>query len=365
MTDGIVRVGVIGTSWWTDLMYVPSLTSHPRAKVTAVCGRDRGRAQAIADKLEGARVFADYREMLAAEICDAVAIVTPDDLHCDMALAAIGAGKHVLCEKPLACTAADARRMQQAATAAGVKNMVLFTWRWQPHWRYVKRLIDEGYIGHCWHAEFRFLNSAALGGRYQWRFDGARANGIVGDLGSHMIDFVRWYLGDIASVRADIRTFVPIAAGPVGEAVVPGNDFGALTMELVSGGRADVTVSGVNRVGDEVSRITAAFHGSDGSIEVVHPLLGAHASGAIRGMRDGETSLQSLAVPADLLEGGIDPSMLMDPYVKQSAGARRFIDAILGRAEIDTDFEVGLRVQEVVDAALLSAREGRTVRLDG
>jgi predicted dehydrogenase len=82
-------------------------------------------------------------------------------------------------------------------------------------------------------------------------------------------------------------------------------------------------------------------------------------------MRNGETALQSLAIPADLLEDGIDPSALFDPYVKQSAGTRRFIDAILGRAEIDTDFEVGLRVQEVVDAALLSAREGTTVRLSG
>jgi predicted dehydrogenase len=136
-------------------------------------------------------------------------------------------------------------------------------------------------------------------------------------------------------------------------------------MELVNGGRADVTVSGVNQVGDEVARITAAFHGSDGSIEVVHPLLGAHAGATIRGMRNGETALQPLALPADLLEGGVDPSALFDPYVKQSAGTRRFIDAILGRAEIDTDFDVGLRVQEVVDAALLSARVGTTVRLSG
>jgi predicted dehydrogenase len=109
-----------------------------------------------------------------------VVIATPDDLHCEMALAAIAAGKHVLCEKPLANTAGEARRMQQAAARAGLKNMVLFTWRWQPHWRYVKRLMDEGYIGQCRHAELRFLNGAAIrrelpvasrwaaGQRYRW-----------------------------------------------------------------------------------------------------------------------------------------------------------------------------------------------------
>ena len=363
MTHGTVRVGVIGTSWWTDLMYVSSLMSHSGAQVTAVCGRDEGRAAATAEKLGGARVFTDYREMIAADVCDAVVIATPDDLHCDMALAAIAAGKHVLCEKPLACSYGDARRMQDAAAAAGVKNMVLFTWRWQPHWRYVKQLIDEGYVGQCRHAEFAFVSGSALSGAYQWRFDGGRANGIVGDLGSHMIDFVHWFLGDIVTIDADIRTFVPLTAGPNGEPVVPGNDFGSLSLELAGGGRVDIMLSGVNRVGDEAARITAAIHGDAGSIEVVHPLLGAHAGATMRGMRNGDAALQVLKVPSDLLEGGVDPAQLFDPYMKQSVGVRRFIDAIRGEGEIDTDFAVGARVQQVVDAALLSAAEGSRVRL--
>jgi predicted dehydrogenase len=202
-----------------------------------------------------------------------------------------------------------------------------------------------------------------FGESYQWRRDGQRANGIVGDLGSHMIDFVQWFLGDIASVEADIRTFSPLTKGPGGEPVVPANDFGALTLELAGGGRADVTVSAVNRIGDEAGRITASFHGDAGSIEVSHPLLGVHAGARMRGMRNGDAVLETLAVPSDLLEGGVDPTKLFDPYTKQSVGTRRFIDAIRGEADIDTDFAVGVRVQEVVDAALLSARENRRVVL--
>ena len=152
-----VKLGVIGTSWWVDLMYVPSLNSHPLASVVAISGRDAKRASKIAAKFGGATVFTDYRDLIAADGIDAVVVAAPDDLHLPMTMAALDAGLHVLCEKPLAGNAADARRMHRRAIAAGVKHMVLFTWRWQPHWRYVKHLIDSGYIGRCQHAEFRFL----------------------------------------------------------------------------------------------------------------------------------------------------------------------------------------------------------------
>ena len=83
--------------------------------------------------------------MIAAGGLDAVVIAAPDDVHREMVLAAADAGLHILCEKPLANTLADAVEMQRRVEAAGVTNMVLFTWRWQPHWRYVKHLVDTGY----------------------------------------------------------------------------------------------------------------------------------------------------------------------------------------------------------------------------
>ena len=94
-----------------------------------------------------ARTYTDYRALLADTSLDGVIIATPDDEHLPMALAAIDAGLDVLCEKPLANTAADARRMLDAAEAKGVKHMVMFTWRWQPHYQYVKSLIDDGAFG--------------------------------------------------------------------------------------------------------------------------------------------------------------------------------------------------------------------------
>lgn len=359
-----VHVGLIGTSWWVDLMYVPSLLSHPEADVVAVCGRDAARAAAIGAKFGQPGIFSDYRALIASRLCDAVVIAVPDDLHCEMALAAIDAGLHVLCEKPLAGSASDARRMLERATAAKVRHMVLFTWRWQPQWRFVKRLLDQGYIGRCRYAELKFIGGFALDAGYKWRFDGNRANGVIGDLGSHMVDFAHWFLGDSQSVRADLRTTVDQSeyADPP---PAPANDLGFLSLEMVSGARAEITASAINLLGDEGVRIEAAFYGDEGSIEAERRYFGEGATCRVRGVQKGETTFVDLPIPADLLEGGVDPTALFDPYLKQSAGPRLFIDAIVGDQPIEPDFAVGLRVQEIIDAALLSAREDRWVQLDG
>ena len=89
-----------------------------------------------------------------------------------------------------------------------VKHMILFTWRWQPHFRYLKQLVDDGYLGRCYHADFRFLGGFGRQSEYSWRYDSHRSNGVVSDLGAHMIDFARWYIGDVAKVSAHLATFV-------------------------------------------------------------------------------------------------------------------------------------------------------------
>jgi predicted dehydrogenase len=359
-----VRIGLIGTSWWVDLMYVPSLTSHPSAHLVGVCGRDTKRANEVAKKFGDARVFADYRQLIEEGGLDAVVVAAPDDLHYEMTVAALDAGLHVLCEKPLAVNARLAWDLHRRAVAAGVKHMVLFSWRWQPHWRYVKHLVETGYVGRCKYAEFRFLGSFALDEGYKWRFDGRRANGVVGDLGSHMIDFARWYLGDIARVTADLPVFVDQSksAEPPPQ---PVNDAAFLTVEFAGGARADIHASAVSLLGDEGVRIEARLYGNDGSIEVTHTYFGVDAGVRIRGVRKGEPSFTALTVPDQFLEGGVDSRSLFDPYIKQSAGPRLFIDAVLADEPVMPDFETGARVQEVVDAALVSSVERRWVDLPG
>lgn len=114
-----IRIGVIGTSWFADLGHLPSLAADERVSIAAICGRNRARAEEIAARYRIPQLFTDYHGMLTAGDLDAVVIVTPDDEHFPMAMAALDAGLHVLCEKPLACNADQARQMFERAEARG------------------------------------------------------------------------------------------------------------------------------------------------------------------------------------------------------------------------------------------------------
>lgn len=352
-----IRVGIIGTSWWTDLMYLPSLQSHPRAEVVALCGRNRANADALAQKFGVAQVFTDYRAMLEQAGLDAIAIVTPDDEHHQMALDALDAGLHVLCEKPLAGNAAQAREMHAKAQATGLQNLVLFTYRWMPQHIYARQLLHEGRIGRCRQANFQFLMSYAGDQEYRWRFDGQRANGVLGDLGSHVIDLARWYLGEIVRVQAHMANFVdrPGAGGGPG---VPANDSALLLLEFADGAHAAVQLSAVaTAIEDEGWAVRSQLYGEAGSLDI-----SLTVNEAIGWSQAGTPGVQRLPVPAELW-GGSDPSDFFGVFLKAPAGPRLFIDAIAEGRPAEPSFYDGLRAQEVVDAALESHRSGRAVAL--
>jgi predicted dehydrogenase len=151
-----VRVGVIGTSWFADGYHVPWLKSHPKAVVSAICGRNQVRAEEVAKKHAIPQVFSDFSAMIDKADLDAVVIIAPDDLHYPMTMCALDAGLHVLCEKPLARTAAEAKEMYEKAQRAGVIHMTFFTWRWMAHHQYLKQLVDSGYIGRCYFCQIRY-----------------------------------------------------------------------------------------------------------------------------------------------------------------------------------------------------------------
>ena len=359
-----VRVGLVGTSGWTEQMYVPSLRSHPAAKVVAVCGRNPERAGAIAAALGGARVFADWRAMIAAGGLDAVIVVVPDDLHPAIAEAAAAAGLHVMCEKPLANSLPEARAMAEAVATAKVVNMVLFTWRWQPHWRYVKHLLDTGHVGRVLRARLSFFEGISFGPGYKWRFDGRRGSGTVGDLGSHMIDMATWLTGeDVVTVSADFRTFAD-QSREADPAPLPVSDSCFIALGMAGGAQVLADVSSASFMADRDCLVTLEIHGDKGTIEGSHRFIGAEAGVTLRAARVGDASFSDLVVPADYYEGGVAPDAVFDPYVKQSAGVRAFIDAIITGKPAFPDFAQGLRVQRVVEAAKLSAAEGRVVRVE-
>jgi predicted dehydrogenase len=353
-----VRIGLIGTSWWADWMYMPAIRSHAGADLVAVCGTSAERTAAFAAKHGIPSHYSDWRQMFAAGGLDAVIVAVPDDAHKAIVLGAFDAGLHVLCEKPLALNAADADAMAQAATASGRIHLVLFTWRWQPPFQYARRLIGEGYVGKPLKAQFSFESGGAHDRNYQWRQDGTHGTGVLGDLGSHMVDMSEWLIGPIAQVSAHAPVMID-RSGFDGKTPKPVNDTAHLTMEFANGAQGVIDVTALARLGDTIIRIGTRIDGEDGSIEIDYRPLGPHPLAEVRGVRAGEQSFAVLPIPADLL-----PTKPEDPlavFTEKSVGTRLFIESVLGKVTAVPGFETGARVQHVIDAAFRSHEQRRWV----
>ena len=198
-----------------DLPLVPAMQ--------VVCGRDAARVAEAADRLGWAETETDWRRLVTRPDIDVIDICTPGDTHAEIAIAALEAGKHVLCEKPLANTVAEAEEMTAAAETAaadGVRAMVGFTYRRVPAIALARRLVAEGRVGEIRHVRAQYLQDwiADPEAPLSWRLDKAKAgSGALGDIGAHIIDLTQHITGQqISEVSGRLETFVkerPVAAG--------------------------------------------------------------------------------------------------------------------------------------------------------
>lgn len=352
-----VRVGLIGTSYWADQLHLPAVASHDAGTVVAICGRDRERAELLAEKYGVPSVYTDYQAMIDRARLDAVIVATPEDLHHPMTMAALKAGKHVLCEKPMARTAAQSQEMLTAAEAANVKHMVQFTNRGLPHYRYIKEVVDDGYVGQPYHAYFYWPTGwfpAEEVNSYHWAFDARRANGAVNELGAHMIDLARWYLGEVVRVSATLRNFVP-HLDQDGTPMENANDSAFLLLDFASGAHGVVHVGSPNIASDDLNHTgqVAIISGSGGTLESRGDPWTSPPISEIRGLRRGAASAETLTIPNAYL-GGSDPNDVFQVFQSQSIGPRLFIDAIIQDLAISPNFSDGHQVQRIIDAALES-----------
>lgn len=354
-----VKVGVIGTSWFADATHLPILANYKRAALMAVCGRNRGRAEEMAAKYAVPQVFTDYRQMIDKGDLDAVIVVAPDDMHYEMIMAALDAGLHVLCEKPVALNANHAKEMYAKAEEAGVKHMVNFTWRWLPGNRYLKQRLDNGHLGQMYHGAFRYIAGYGRSSGYSWRFDGDRANGILGDLGSHLIDLARWYMGDIVSVSAHLANLV-VRTNENAQPAPPANDAAMLTLSFASGALASLEISAVAHTAERVQEQSVTLYGINGTLETQFRFGMPHYS--VRGASSDQESFAELNIPQSLLEGVSD----INPFgwmFEQPVGARLFIDCILDDQSAQPSLHDGYKAQQVIDAALLSHESARHIAI--
>lgn len=208
----------------------------------------------------------DWRKVVEDPSVDVIDIVTPNDSHAEIAIAAAKAGKHIISEKPLARTAAEAKAMLDAVTEAGVKHMVAFNYRRTPAVALAKKYIEEGAIGKILNFRGTYLQdwSADSNSPLSWRFrKNIAGSGALGDIGTHVIDFARYLVGDISEVMAVANTWIP-------ERPIQSGGMDKLGTVKAS---ADVPKGAVD-VDDEVSTFVKFANGAVGSIEATRNAWG-------------------------------------------------------------------------------------------
>ena len=357
-----VRVGLVGAGGWAQDFHAPVVASHSGAVLAAVCARTRERAEPLALKHGVDQVYTDYQDMIDSGGVDAVIVATPEDVHHQVVMAALAARLHVLCEKPLAFSVDESSEMLDAADRAGVKHMVQFTNRGLPHFRYIKRLLDDGYIGQPYHAYFYWPTGWVPEeevNAYNWALDAGRAKGAVNELGAHIFDLARWYFGDVVRVSASLKTFVP-RLGLDGEPMETANDSAFVLLDFANGAHAVVHIGSPNIVGPGLRHTgqTVILCGSDGTLETRgDPWTDPPQVSEILGFRRGTDAAEPLVVPGSYF-GGADPDDVFSVFRTQSEGPRLFIDAILEDRTIEPSFYDGHQVQRIVDAAMESHATG-------
>lgn len=250
-----IRIGIIGTSGYAKLL-LNTLTEYDDAEFAAICGRTCSRAAELAAEHQIDQVFTDYHDMIKNGRLDGIIVASPDDLHYPMTMAALEAGLHVLCEKPMATNVEQARQMLEAAERAGAKHMIEFSWRWMPHYQYLHQLVSDGFVGQGYHYHYRFLSNTGRLNDYTWRFDPRRSIGVLGDLGSHMVDLALWISGDITGVGAHLASFSE-RTDPDGHPFAGANESALLSVEFADGAQGMIHVSTIVESGIALSCVRA------------------------------------------------------------------------------------------------------------
>ncbi len=367
MTDKFVSVGVVGTSWWADAMHLPALASHPAARTVAICGRNRENARKMADAWGIPGVYTDYVEMIENADLDALVISTPNDSHYPITMKAFERGLHVLCEKPIAMTYGQAREMADTAAAKGLKTLVPFTYSFMPTARYLKELIEGGYLGKPYHLNMRYYTGYARAGDYIWRLDRKIAgSGVLGDLGTHFLYLAEWLYGGISSVTCRLGFSVPRPPlDPQGNTYELGDDSCMLTLEFANSALGMIHCTAVCYEDSPFGQTHhMEFHGSDGTL---YSYTDWDKTQQVKGARVGEGLPRELSIP-DRIWGAARRDTVhntyRDMFRSEDHMIRGFINGILNDSELAPNFEHGARVQRLVSAALRSHETGRRVEVE-
>jgi predicted dehydrogenase len=327
---------------------------------------DDERAAAAAAKLGWEEASSDWRAIIARDDIDIVDIVTPPNSHREIALAAIAAGKHVFCEKPITNSAAEAAEMTEAGRAAGVRTQVGFNYRHTPAIRYIKKLLEDGTLGQPLQFRAHYLQDLGfVAGDLGWRSKKSTGgSGASGDIGSHIVDIAEYLLGDVASVSAMVRSKQPgVENAWLDDAQrVDGDllDDTALWMAQFADGAIGSFATSIFASGRK-NRIFFELETTTGTVEFDWNRR-EEVKLSLTSDPDDQQGLRTI-IMGDKHEdywwpiGGIGTGYIDGTAIQ----LQKFVKSIVGERDAAPDFGAATHVQQVIDAVLESGRTGAWV----
>jgi len=316
----MIKIGLIGAGA-KGVKHAEYYHQCPRSEVAAVADPDAGRAGELAAEL-GAQAAGEFSEIL--DLVDAVVISSPNHVHCEQAVAAAAAGKHIFCEKPMGIDLDQARQIASAVSAAGVRSVVGFSARCGSLVRTMVELVRRGSVGRVVAIRSRRLDYIDPAKNPAWRMDPARSGGLLYEINSHELDWMMLLGGEVRSVYA--RKFALDDSHP------RANDYICILMDFAGGAAGTHEGSWISRVGDYY-----------------------------RGLEGTEATLSSENWAKKLFCTGKDGRKEELDMVESSDINGHFLDCIESGAESPQNAAWGLKVMAVADAAIESANSGKLV----
>ncbi|MEM7167345.1 MAG: Gfo/Idh/MocA family oxidoreductase [Planctomycetota bacterium] len=342
-----------------------------KPKLATVVGRNQQELDAFAERWGWEQTAPQWQDVVADDAIAIVDIATPNDVHAEPAVAALAAGKHVVCEKPLAGTLADARRMRDAAVSSSGQSFVWFNYRRCPAIALAHRMVRDGRLGRIYHVRASYLQS--WGGPdtpLLWRFQKAHAgSGAHGDLNAHIVDLARFLTGDeIVEVHGAIeKTFVTERTIPGTDAVGTSDVDDCVSFLASLAGGATASFEATRLAVGHLNRNCIEINGADGSLafdfEDMNTLRFCDASdpASERGWR----RIVCTAAEHPYMAAWWPDAHLIGyehGFTNMAADVLRVLSGAQAEVPLPT-FVDAYETQRVLEAALIAARERRAVEL--
>jgi len=348
----MLKYAILGTGGMAN-MHAERLMEIEGVELVCACDLDESRVNEFISKHDIPKAYTDFGKMLQEEDFTALSIVTPDPTHARLSLQAIAAGKHVLCEKPLATNAADAEKMVQAAKEAGVINMVNLSYRNSSAWQKANEMVQSGEIGTVRHFEGHYLQSWLstknwgdwkTSPQWLWRLSTHHgSNGVLGDLGVHLLDFALGPVGHAEKVFCHLKTFDKAPDNRIGEYVLDANDSALITIECSNGAAGSLSLT--RWATGHQNSLALSIFGDKSALRI--------------DLDDSYSKLKICPIFEDGTTGNWESMECQEtPNMYQ-----RFVDSVRTGIQDQPDFARGAEIQTVLDACGVSSQSQSMITL--